>query len=98
MNYIFFIIYCNILSLFSAAPIKPKLCVDCKFFTKDFFTINKFGKCSLFPKVDDINYFLVDGNKDNINSEYHYCSTSRKYDHMCGEEGKLFENKNVKKA
>ena len=98
MNYIFFIIYCNIFSLFSAAPIKPKLCVDCKFFTKDLFTSNKFGKCSLFPRVDNINYFLVDGIKENKNVEYHYCSTSRKYYDMCGENGKLFENKNVKKA
>jgi hypothetical protein len=86
------------LSLYSATPVKPKLCVDCKFFTKDLFTNNKFGKCSLFPKVENVNFFLVDGSKDNINSEYHYCSTSRKYDHMCGQEGKLFENKNVKKA
>jgi hypothetical protein len=98
MNYILFIVCFNILSLFSANPIKPKLCVDCKFFTKDFFTSNKFGKCSLFPYREYNDSFLVDGIKENKNIEYHYCSTSRMYDNMCGEKGKLFENKNVKKA
>jgi hypothetical protein len=43
----------------------PKICRDCKFFTKkDFLTMNKFGKCSLFPKDDpekDNMDFLVDG-------------------------------------
>jgi hypothetical protein len=86
------------LSLVLTNPLKPKLCVDCKFFTKDFFTTNKFGKCSLFPYRTYPDSFLVDGIKENKNIEYHYCSTSRNFEHMCGEKGKLFENKNVKKA
>jgi hypothetical protein len=93
MNYILFIVCFNILSLFSANPIKPKLCVDCKFFTKDVFTTNKFGKCSLFHYEVDDDTFLVDGVKDNGKVRYHYCSTSRKYEHMCGEEGKFYEKK-----
>ena len=72
--------------------IKPKLCIDCKFFRKNFFTPNKYGKCSLFPIEKDNQYFLVDGNNNN-KTEYYYCSTSRKYENMCGSEGKLFVKK-----
>ena len=87
------IIYFSILSrFFSASQIIPKLCIDCKFYKNNFFTISKFGKCSLFPieKYDD--YFWVNGKNYN-NTEYHFCSTSRKFDDMCGKEGKHFEQK-----
>ena len=43
MNYLFFILS-YIFSTYSiSSPIKPKLCMDCAFFTKDFFTTNKYG-------------------------------------------------------
>jgi len=95
------IIYYNILLTFLAIqgkpiqtrPIKPKLCVDCKFFRKDFFDEDKFGKCSLLPQIDDNDYFLIDGKKSIINTNYNYCSIARKYDNMCGKEGKLYEKK-----
>lgn len=77
-----------------ANPIKPKLCCECKFFIKDFFTANKFGKCALFPKEekeDDNMHFLVDGVKNNNKMEYSYCSISRKYPKMCGPEGTFYE-------
>ena len=109
MNYILLIIYSNILLTFSPIqtkpiqtkpiqtkpikPTKPKLCVDCKFFRKDFFDQNKFGKCSLFPQIDDNDYFLIDGYKSIKNTNYNYCVVSRKYDNMCGKEGKLYEKK-----
>ena len=52
MNY-FFLIICSILlsgdiSAIKITPNKPKLCVDCKHYTKDFFSSNKYGQCSLF--------------------------------------------------
>ena len=87
------IIYSIILSPLSASQIRPKLCIDCKFYTKNVFTSSEFGKCLLFTKENDNDYFLVNGNNHNHNIEYHYCSTSRKYDDMCGKEGKFYENK-----
>ena len=95
MKYILpFMLLTEIVSL--NPPIKPNLCVNCKFFTKDFFTMNKFGKCALFPKEDqedDNRYFLVDGTKTNNKQEYNFCSIARKYERMCGQEGKFYEEK-----
>ena len=93
MNYIFLIIYCNILLSFSVISLKPKLCIDCKFFTKNIFISNKFGKCSLFPIKEIDNGYLIDGVKNIKNVDYQYCSISREYEHMCGKEGKLYEKK-----
>ena len=92
MNYIFFIISTIILSQFSACQNTPKLCINCKFYTKDFLTLSELGKCSLFPREIDNDSFLVNGVANN-NIEYHYCSTARKFDHMCGTEGKFYQKK-----
>ena len=80
-----------ILSILSAYEIKPKLCIDCKFFRiSDFSKNTKFGKCLLFPQTNDDDFVLVNGHRNN-HQEYYYCSTSRKYDNMCGKEGKYYE-------
>jgi hypothetical protein len=72
-------------------PIEPKLCKNCKFFVKEnFFTANKFGKCTLF-NYEETKYFLVDGIYEKNLENYHYCSTARNYEHMCGAEGKKYE-------
>ena len=95
MKYILLItIYYNILSIFSAYEIKPKLCIDCKFFRKSIFSNdNKYGKCSFFTeRKDDDNHFLVTGIK-NKEEFYYFCSTSRNFEHMCGKEGKHYEKK-----
>jgi hypothetical protein len=91
MNCILFFIVLT--EIFSSNPVKPKFCRDCKFFTKDFFDENKYGKCSLFPKVpekDNID-FLVDGIKPT--SKLYFCSVSRTFKDMCGPEGKFYEKK-----
>lgn len=93
MNYFFIIICSIILSPFSASQIIPKLCVGCKFYTKDFFTNSKYGKCALFPIEKDKDYFLVNGNNNKNDIEYTYCSISRKYENMCGKEGKFYKQK-----
>jgi len=80
-----------ILSPFSANQIRHKLCIDCKFYTKSFFSFSKFGKCTLFPIENYNDYFLVNGK--NSNTEYDYCSEARKFDSMCGKEGKFYEKK-----
>jgi hypothetical protein len=95
MNYFFLIIFSNILLTFSETVIKPNLCINCKFFKKDFFlTPNSFGKCYLFPRQDENKDYLVDGTKY-INNDYYYCSTSRSIESMCGEKGKQYIKKNI---
>ena len=90
---------CSIfVSIFYAYTIKPKFCIDCKFFRKDKLD-DKYGTCILFPKKDDDynnddRYFLVDGidNRKKQKIKYYLCSTSRSFDSMCGKEGKFYEN------
>jgi len=85
------------LSSFSLNEIKPKLCINCKYFISDDDT-NKFGKCSLFPKLEENNIsFLVNGDKNIKNIQYFYCSTLRSDNTKCGKEGKMFKRKYLKK-
>ena len=70
-----------------------KYCINCKYFTKDFLSSNKFGTCLLYPIVKENNYFLVDGSKNKSPNEYFYCSTARKCLDMCGPDGKQYEKK-----
>jgi hypothetical protein len=70
----------------------PKLCINCKFF-KGTFLMEKYGTCSLFPKVSEDDSFLVTGVKKNKRIEYDYCSIVRKYNPDCGPDGKLFEKR-----
>jgi hypothetical protein len=66
-------------------------CVQCKFFKKDFWNDPKFGKCTLFSTpVEDYDY-LVTGMKTPKKVEYDFCSIARKYESMCGKEGKFFQ-------
>ena len=66
---------------------------NCKFYTKNFFSLSEFGKSSLSPREIDNDSFLVNGKPANNNIEYHYCSTSRTFGHMSGTEGKFYEKK-----
>jgi len=79
--------------MISAHAVKPKLCVNCKFFTKGFFTSNNFGRCLMFPKEELNDNFLVTGIKDKKYIEYTYCSIARNFDSKCGKEGKLYKKK-----
>lgn len=80
------ILICAILS-FSAS----KLCTNCKFYTKDFFSSSEFGKCALFFEVKPSSE-LVNGDTRTY-KEYHFCSVSRHFEHLCGNEGKFYEEK-----
>uniref|UniRef100_A0A6C0KMQ7 Uncharacterized protein n=1 Tax=viral metagenome TaxID=1070528 RepID=A0A6C0KMQ7_9ZZZZ len=88
MNNIFILCLYSLLTTISSS-IEPKLCINCKYYVKDFFSSDKFGKCYLNPTIKD-NYFLVNGKIDNENIDLHYCSTARKFDDMCGEKAKKF--------
>jgi hypothetical protein len=94
MNYILLIL-CSILlpAVYSKTYIKPKpkLCIQCKHFIPDDDN-GRFGKCSLFPRVEGKINYLVNGENE---GEYYYCSTARNSPRMCGEEGKHYKKKGV---
>jgi len=98
MKYIFTIISVFTLlfsPILSFKEIKPKLCINCRYFITDGNT-NKFGKCSLFPRIISNNYKLVNGIIE-YDDDYHYCSILRANDARCGEEGKLYKKKYIRK-
>ena len=79
--------------------IKPKLCIHCKYFVEDaeFGKFGKFNKCSLFPKDTKSNiYELVYGISEY--NEYFHCATARSRESMCGNEGKLYKRKYIKRG
>jgi hypothetical protein len=81
------------LPILSLKDFKPKLCINCKYFIKDELD-SKFGKCLMFPKKEEKNvYTLVNGVHINKNKGYHYCSTVRNINTLCGEEGKMYKKK-----
>ena len=93
MKIIFIIICSLILQIFSLKGLKPKICIDCKYFLPNGNRI--YGKCSFFPiiKENKIDY-LVTGEPTEDELEYMYCSTARDFDDMCGEEGKMYKKSN----
>ena len=91
MNYLF-IMYCIMFSPFFTKALKPNLCINCKFYKRNFLSGNKFGKCLLFPREVSNDYIFVDGTNSK-KKEYYYCSTARTTHHMCGEEGLFFNKK-----
>lgn len=98
MNYIFTIL--SILSILflpilSFKETKPKLCIDCKHFIPDKDS-GKYSKCFLCPTSQGKANFLVSGT---INiDDYYYCTTARSGNAICGEEGKYYKKKYIKKS
>ena len=96
------LIICYVISLYLPASsmckgvkqIKPKLCIDCKYFIPDDGN-GIFGKCSLFQKKEGNINFLVNVIND---EKYYYCTTSRDSKDMCGEEGKYYKKKIFRKS
>lgn len=66
-------------------------CRNCKFFIQQKGSPESFGKCGLFPRIEE-DYFLVTGVME-TNTDFYYCSTVRKFENMCGEKGKLYQDK-----
>jgi hypothetical protein len=97
MKCIFTILTILFLPILSFKELKPKFCVNCKYFITDNRN-GKFGKCSLFQKKENDIFTLVNGIHEDNNIEYHYCSVSREIEHMCGKEGKMYKKKYIKKG
>ena len=88
----------------SSFSLKPKFCINCKFAINDIDKYNllddenlQFIKCSLFKINEELNdsHFLVTGvnHISDSHPDYIYCSTARKFNHMCGKEGKMYKKK-----
>lgn len=87
MRFVLVFLFVNVLSM------SPKLCIHCKHFRGEFLTDQRFGKCAKSPVVSDVDEWLVTGRIHNQKREYNYCSIVRKYNPVCGPDGKLFEQK-----
>jgi hypothetical protein len=94
MKYIFTILTILFLPISSFKEMKPKFCVDCKYFITDN-NSDKFGKCSLSPTRENDMYWLVNG--IHYIEDYQYCSRVRSRQGMCGTEGKMYKKKYIKK-
>jgi hypothetical protein len=73
--------------------LEPKLCDNCKFCIKEnILMLSEFSKCRKFKYIEHDYFFETRLNKPK-RIKNHFCSTARKFDYMCGEEGKKFEKK-----
>jgi len=86
-------------TFFLGVSLQLKFCVNCKFAINnmdlDKYNNNKFMKCSRFPIINENNKQCL---VTNISEEnYNYCSIARKFNDMCGEEGKMYKKKYIKK-
>jgi len=101
-----FIILTFFYILISGVSLKknPNICINCKFAINNVDKYDLLGdenlqfiKCSLFPINKELNDFLVTGVNSISDPDYNYCSTARKFNHMCGEEGKMYKKKYIRK-
>ena len=77
--------------LYLSTSTSEKFCVNCKYFVKNNFCKDTFGKCSAFPKKDDNElYYLISGKRK---IEYKFCASAREDNKLCGPEGKLYMKK-----
>ena len=82
----------------SSVTIKPKFCVNCKYFISTGASDAEneyYAKCSFFPKEN--GGYLITGNKNSSNNFYH-CSTARGYSDMCGENATHYKRKRIKRV
>ena len=70
--------------------LEPKFCVTCKHFIPNYKLGNEYGKCYQFP-IEKEDTYLITGERKDEPTEYKHCSTARKFNNMCGENGKRYE-------
>jgi len=72
------------------------LCINCKFYQMNG-SSDKYSKCSLFPIIKyKEDYFLgIIIKKKGLVRDYRYCDIARKYDTMCGKNGKNYEENSL---
>jgi hypothetical protein len=70
-----------------------KFCLNCRYFLDNSYTGIQFGKCAQFPHIIEDNSYLITGTSIYQEIDYHYCSTARSSEKMCGKEGKIYKRK-----
>jgi len=83
MKFVFFLLPLSVYSM--------PFCKNCKFFIQQHGMPESFGKCGLFPKVEQ-DFFLVTGIAEEKN-DFYYCSTARHTNTMCSEKGTHYQEK-----
>ena len=83
---------CLFILLTTVVAFKPNLCIHCKHFKKDIFSLAKYGKCKLVPIVVEDDNYEVTGIVSTEKVDHQFCKIVRK-DGECGPEGKRFERK-----
>ena len=92
----FFILLASMI-IISCNSLTPKLCINCKYYSNLDNADSIFGKCNFFSeKISDKNYFITGEKKESIIYKS-YCSTARSFEHLCGEEGKYYKKKYIKR-
>ena len=97
MKYIFTILSILFLPIFCFKEIKPKFCINCKYFITDNAT-GKYGRCMLFKIEGEKCYTLVNGNIIENKNEYQYCVVARQMEDKCGLQAKKYKTKYIKKG
>ena len=102
-NYLY--MFLILLFLTSLNALQTKICAQCKYFIYNEQLL--YGKCSFFPKIEpediyqkrrELLEFLVTGyEKPKVSkpTDYYFCSTVRDCEHMCGKEGKKYQEKTL---
>lgn len=67
-----------------------KLCINCKFFKTVVPDDASYGKCTLFPIVENNLSYLVTGVEK---IDYFYCNVARKHNEMCGTKGTYYRKR-----
>ena len=73
-----------------------KICINCKNFIPSGLD-DSFGKCLLFPRIEEDKSHLVTGIKKEDRYTYRYCELERKNINGCGEEGFFYQAKDIKR-
>jgi hypothetical protein len=95
MKYIFTILTMLFLPIFCFKEIKPKLCINCKYFITDNDS-GKYGRCMLFPLEGEKQYSLVNGNIMENKNGYNFCIEARQMEDKCGWQAKMYKTKYIK--
>lgn len=72
---------------------EEKICKKCKYFVKNSYYSDHYGKCSRYPFVSDNVkiIYLVIGKVIEPYIYFRYCSEIRMDERLCGEDGKKYE-------
>ena len=68
----------------------PRFCVNCVHYIPHRKHRPEYSECKLFP-VPNNELYLITGQVNIQPTEYHYCSTARRVEDMCGNSGKKYK-------